>query len=185
MLIIVPESPKKDFNSVSTKTACVVSRAPSNEDEFNCCWRNADQIFGAAWRSRSNPGDRTKRTADRRRSLPERRGDFGPELPDRSGRAVAARGEGAAATAVAHRKHLGPFVYLVLGGANPECAMTIADGLARGSSQIGAVPAPASRVPCPGAFLGRLATGGGAGMIVSMVPEGARMVHGYPCFGGT
>jgi hypothetical protein len=79
------------------------------------------------------------------------------------------------------------FVYLVQGGANPECAMTVADGPARGSSQIGAVPAPATPVPCPAAFLGRFASAGsGPGIIVSTVPDGTRVeVHGYPCFGGT
>ena len=79
------------------------------------------------------------------------------------------------------------FVYLVQGGANPECAMTVADGPARGSSQIGAVPAPATRVPCPTSFLGRFApAGGGPGIVVSTVPDGTHVeVHGYPCFGGT
>jgi len=73
------------------------------------------------------------------------------------------------------------FVYLVLGGANPECAMTVANGPAMGRDyQIGSVPAPAQRVPCPPAFLGRW-----KGWVVSTVPEGTRVeVHGFPCFGG-
>jgi hypothetical protein len=76
------------------------------------------------------------------------------------------------------------FLYLVLGGANPECVMTDANGPARGSSQIGAVPAPAVRAPCPDTFLQRMA--GAAGLIVSAVPEGTRAeVHGYPCVGGS
>ena len=73
------------------------------------------------------------------------------------------------------------FVYLVLGGANPECAMTVANGPGGRDYQIGSVPAPAQRVPCPPAFLGQW-----NGMVVSTVPEGARVeVHGFPCFGGT
>ncbi len=72
-------------------------------------------------------------------------------------------------------------VYLVLGGANPECAMTVANGPGGRDYQIGSVPAPAQRVPCPPAFLGQW-----NGMVVSTVPEGARVeVHGFPCFGGT
>lgn len=73
------------------------------------------------------------------------------------------------------------FVYLVLGGPNPECVMSVADGPSRGSSQIGAVPAPAARVPCPTSFLGQW-----GGRLVSVVPQGTSVeVHGYPCAGGS
>ena len=78
-------------------------------------------------------------------------------------------------------------LYLVLGGANPLCTMTVADGPSEGSSQIGAVPAPATRVPCPGVFLGRMAASNGEPRpIVSVVPEGTSIeVRGYPCIGGS
>ena len=74
------------------------------------------------------------------------------------------------------------FVYLVLGGANPECVMTVANGPSMGKDgEIGAVPGPVQRVPCPPAFLGQW-----NGRMVSTVPEGTHLeVHGYPCFGGT
>ena len=73
------------------------------------------------------------------------------------------------------------FVYLVLGGANPECAMTVANGPGGRDYQIGSVPAPAQRVACPPSFLGHW-----KGWVVSTVPKGTRVeVHGYPCFGGT
>lgn len=73
------------------------------------------------------------------------------------------------------------FVYLVMGGVNPECAMTVANGPEGRDYQIGSVPAPATRVPCPPAYFGQW-----NGKVVSVVPEGTRVeVHGYPCFGGT
>ena len=73
------------------------------------------------------------------------------------------------------------FVYLVLGGANPECAMTVANGPGGRDYQIGTVPAPAQVVPCPPAFLRSW-----KGYVVSTVPEGTRVeVRGYPCFPGT
>ena len=73
------------------------------------------------------------------------------------------------------------FVYLVLGGADPECVMTVASGPSMGRDyQIGSVPAPARRVPCPPSFLGQWKN-----QVVSTVPEGTKIeVHGFPC-GGT
>lgn len=73
------------------------------------------------------------------------------------------------------------FVYLVLGGADPECAMTVANGPSGRDYQIGTVPPPAQIVPCPPMFLGNW-----QGYVVSTVPEGTRVeVRGYPCFPGT
>ncbi len=74
------------------------------------------------------------------------------------------------------------FVYLAIGGANPECVMTVANGpdMSRADA-IGSVPGPTQRVPCPPSFLGRWKQ-----WIVSVVPEGAHVeVRGYPCSGGT
>lgn len=74
------------------------------------------------------------------------------------------------------------FVYLVLGGANPECVMTVAEGPVMGKGyEIGGVPPPVQRVPCPPAFLGRW-----NGYVVSTVPDGTSVeVQGFPCFSGT
>ena len=70
------------------------------------------------------------------------------------------------------------FIWMVLGGANPECVMTVASGPEMGMGyEIGGVPSPAVRAPCPTSFLGRWKN-----YIVSVVPEGTHVgVHGYPC----
>jgi hypothetical protein len=70
------------------------------------------------------------------------------------------------------------FIYLVLGGANPECAMTVASGPEMGMGYaIGGVPSPAERAPCPPTFLGRWKN-----FVVSTVPAGTHIeVHGAPC----
>ena len=73
------------------------------------------------------------------------------------------------------------FVYLVLGGANPECVMSVANGPVMGKGyEIGGVPPPVQRVPCPPAFLARW-----NGYVVNAVPDGTSVeVHGFPCAPG-
>ena len=72
-------------------------------------------------------------------------------------------------------------VYLVLGGANPECVMTVANGPVMGKGyEIGGIPPPVQRVPCPPAFLATW-----KGFVVNAVPEGTSVeVHGFPCAAG-
>jgi hypothetical protein len=73
------------------------------------------------------------------------------------------------------------FLYLLLGGANPLCVMTVASGPVMGKGYaIGGIPPPVQRVPCPPAFLARW-----NGYVVNAVPEGTNVeFHGLPCAPG-